>query len=173
MIMNEEEKQGGVEFTQQEAMDFTQCVNNCALTELKFSDRKFTWWNEKIEEECIFKRLDRVLGNQEFFNILPSSEVIHQVRQVSDHAPLHVVCNSEEEPAMRPFRFLNFWTRHSDFRKTIKECWTIDFVGCHFYEFQAKMRKTKGCLARWSKEKFGNFFKTIATLEEELKVKEL
>jgi len=94
VIMNEEEKQGGMDFTQYEALDFGQCINNCALMELKYSGSKFTWWNGRIEGGCIFKRLDRVFGNQEFFDILPSSEVIHQVREGSDHAPLHVICSS-------------------------------------------------------------------------------
>ncbi|XP_049362608.1 uncharacterized protein LOC125827346 [Solanum verrucosum] len=42
VILNEEEKQGGLEFTQFEAMDFSQCIKNCALIELKYSRSKFT-----------------------------------------------------------------------------------------------------------------------------------
>lgn len=71
-----------------------------------------TWWNRRIERERIFKRLDRVFGNQEFINLLPSSKVHHLVRQGSDHAPLHIICNSKEELTSRPFKFLNFFARH-------------------------------------------------------------
>lgn len=46
--------------------------------------------------------------NQEFMDLFPSSEVHHLVRQSSDHAPLHMICNLEEEPLIKPFRFLNF-----------------------------------------------------------------
>ncbi|KAG5631132.1 hypothetical protein H5410_002849 [Solanum commersonii] len=65
VIMNEEEKLGGFPFTQVESLDFAQCVNNCTITKLKDKGSKFTWWNGRIEYACIFKRLDRVIGNQD------------------------------------------------------------------------------------------------------------
>ncbi|XP_049374662.1 uncharacterized protein LOC125839718 [Solanum verrucosum] len=134
VILNEEEKLGELDFTQFEALDFSQCINNSALTELKFVGSMFTWWNGKIERDIIFKRLDKVFGNQEFNNMLPTSEVHYLVRQGLDHAPLHVICNSEEE---------------------------------------AKMKKVKGALAKWSKVTFGNIFQKVATLEDEVKVMEI
>ncbi|KAH0635528.1 hypothetical protein KY289_035443 [Solanum tuberosum] len=81
VILNEEEKQGGLPFMQSEAIDFAQCINNCGLVELKYSGSNFTWWNGRIEEHCIFKRLDRVMGNQTFINLFPSSEVHHLIRR--------------------------------------------------------------------------------------------
>lgn len=53
-ILNKEEKLGGLEFTQMEAVDFAQCISNCGLNEVHFSGSKFTWWNERINEACIF-----------------------------------------------------------------------------------------------------------------------
>lgn len=60
VILDEGEKQGGLEFTPYEAQDFSQCINKCALLEMRVVGRKFTWWNGRIEDQCIFKRLDRV-----------------------------------------------------------------------------------------------------------------
>ncbi|XP_015158754.1 uncharacterized protein [Solanum tuberosum] len=96
IILNEEEKQGGREFTTYEAMDFQQCINNCALSKVRAMGSKFTWWNGRVKGDCIFKKLDRVLCNQEFEQLYPSSKVQHLIRQGSDHAPLHLICNSEE-----------------------------------------------------------------------------
>ncbi|KAK4721634.1 hypothetical protein R3W88_011867 [Solanum pinnatisectum] len=86
VIVSEEEKLGGLNFTQQEAIDFSLFINNCALSEVKFVGSKYTWWKGRIEEECIFKRLDRILVNQVFLELFPSSEVHHLIRQGSDHA---------------------------------------------------------------------------------------
>lgn len=36
VILHEEEKMGGLEFTQHEATDFAQCISNSALSEVKF-----------------------------------------------------------------------------------------------------------------------------------------
>jgi len=93
-------------------MDFSLFISNCALSKVRFVGSKYTWWNGRIEEKCIFKRLDRILVNQIFLELFPSSEVHHLIRQGSDHAPLHLICNSEEEPIVKTFRFLNFWTKH-------------------------------------------------------------
>lgn len=58
-------------------MDFAQCISNCGLTELNFIGSNYTWWNGRINEECVFKRLDRVLANAELREIFPNSEVHH------------------------------------------------------------------------------------------------
>ncbi|KAK4710274.1 hypothetical protein R3W88_004787 [Solanum pinnatisectum] len=172
VILNEEEKQGGLPFMQREAMEFAQCINNCGLIELKYSGSNFTWWNGRIEEHCIFKRLDRVMGNQEFMDLLPSSEVQHLIRRGSNHVPLHVTCNTEEEPMVRPFKFLNFWTKHPQFKKLIEDNWKVDFAGSPFLVFQAKIKQCKGALSKWSKEVFGDIFRKIATLEDVIKAME-
>lgn len=82
VILFEEEKQGGLQFTYAEAQDFAGCISSCALTELKHKGGSFTWWNGRVGEECIFKRLDMVLANQEFIQILPSSEV-HYLKKIA------------------------------------------------------------------------------------------
>ncbi|KAH0696000.1 hypothetical protein KY289_013482 [Solanum tuberosum] len=64
VILNEEEKSGGLQFTQTEALDFAAFISNSAFTKVRFSGSKYTWWNGQTEEECIFKRLDRNLVNQ-------------------------------------------------------------------------------------------------------------
>lgn len=55
VIFNEDEKLGGLAFEQQEAMDFDFFINNNTLAEVKFTRSSYTWWNGKIEAECIFK----------------------------------------------------------------------------------------------------------------------
>jgi len=43
VILNAEEKLGGLPFTHSEAADFAHCVNNSALVELPTTGSKFTW----------------------------------------------------------------------------------------------------------------------------------
>lgn len=96
MILNEEEKMGGLPFEQHEAMDFTFCINNCSLMEIKYSGSDYTWWNRRIEKECIFKRLDRVLVNNVFLDSYPSSEVVYLIKDRSGHAPIQLECKTED-----------------------------------------------------------------------------
>lgn len=108
IIMNEEEKLGRLPVSQMETFDFAQCISNCALTKLPFSGSIYTWWDEKNGEDSIFKRLDRVLGNQLFWLECNQSDVQHLVRDGSDYSPLHVSCRAGGTVAKKLFRFLNF-----------------------------------------------------------------
>lgn len=121
VILDLEEKQGGLQVTIQKTADFANCVNNCSLTEIKYTDSRFIWWNGRTDEDWQFKRLDRMFENQEFMDIFPSSEVHHLIRKGSDHDPLHLVCDNQTEPIIKPFKFLNFWTGHHKFKELIKE----------------------------------------------------
>lgn len=172
VILNEEEKLGGLDFTHLEAADFAHCINECALIEVKFVGSKYTWWNGRIGEACIFKRLDRILVNNAFSDIFPNLELEHLIREGSDHAPLHLVCKSDPNHIIKPFRFLNFWIKHKGFMEVVKKNWVINFAGCPFIEMHAKMRNLKSALVEWSKNEFGNIFMKIATLEDIIKVKE-
>ncbi|KAH0692608.1 hypothetical protein KY285_019705 [Solanum tuberosum] len=172
-IVNESEKLGGLPVTQVETQDFTQCINACALNELKFRGSVFTWWNGRIEESCIFKRLDRVFGNNSFMTLLPESEVHHLIRHGSDHAPLHVLCNSNQDLIVKPFKFLNFWIKHSSFKKIVEDSWTTQATGSPFSILHMKMKRLKVVLTQWSKATFGNIFQKIDTLEDVIKEKEI
>lgn len=57
VILNEDEKLGGLPFLQQEAV------------EVKFTGSNYIWWNDRIEEESILKRLDRILVKNNFLEI--------------------------------------------------------------------------------------------------------
>lgn len=88
MVMNEEEKIGGIPITITNTEDFVTCVNSLALHDVGFKGSPFTWWNGKADQECIFERLDRVLANQHLQNIMGYTEVDYLSRTGSDHAQL-------------------------------------------------------------------------------------
>lgn len=66
VVLNEEEKLGGLQFSQLEAMDFAQSISACALLEVSFTNSRYTWWDGRINEDSIFERLHRVLVNSVF-----------------------------------------------------------------------------------------------------------
>lgn len=61
VILSEEEKMGGLPFNTMDSWEFANCLSCCALVELKIVGNQFTWWNGRVEDDCIFERLDRVL----------------------------------------------------------------------------------------------------------------
>lgn len=59
---------------------------------------------------------------------------------------------------MKPFRFLNFWTKHKSFQEVVKASWGEDTVGSPFYIVQTKMKRIKSALSTRSKATFGKNF---------------
>ncbi|XP_060182430.1 uncharacterized protein LOC132612110 [Lycium barbarum] len=88
VILNEEEKIGGLPVLPQEYEDFAFCMNSCELHEMSFKGSPFTWWNGRAANDCIFKRLDRIVHNDTFQNWFGHLEVEHLSKTSSDHAPL-------------------------------------------------------------------------------------
>ncbi|XP_070021012.1 uncharacterized protein [Nicotiana sylvestris] len=77
VLWDEEEKFGRLPVSLNEIDDFRHCINTCNLFDLGFKGSIFTWWNGRVEEDCIFKRLDRCLANFQFQQTFPGIEVQH------------------------------------------------------------------------------------------------
>nr|XP_016513013.1 PREDICTED: uncharacterized protein LOC107830042 [Nicotiana tabacum] len=96
-------------------------VTTCKLHDLGFKGSIFTWWNGRAKEDCIFKRLDRVLANMEFQQLFPGVEITHLSKIGSDHSPSLITFDPNFVLGKKQFRFLNFWTDHATFQEVVKE----------------------------------------------------
>ncbi|XP_075074644.1 uncharacterized protein LOC142162219 [Nicotiana tabacum] len=172
MICDEEEKFGGLPVHFNEIDDFRHCINTCNLFDLGFKGNIYTWWNGRAEEDCIFKRLDRCLGNMELQQFWPGLEINHLSNIGSDHSPMHLSYNPNAGPIKKAFKFLNFWIKHDTFLDVVKESWHADFQASPFIMFNHKLKKMKKALSLWSKATFGDIFQNLASLEEVVKVHE-
>ncbi|XP_060202706.1 uncharacterized protein LOC132631120 [Lycium barbarum] len=172
VITDDIEKFGGLPVQFAETEDFRQCIDICQLMDLGFTGSMFTWWNGRSDEACIFKRLDRCLGNQALQNCFPNLEVEHLIKQGSDHSPLLVNMRADSKPIRKSFRFLNFWEEHESFLDVIKENWVESYGSDPFFNFHIKLKKMGRALSKWSRDTYGDIFKQIATLEEVVQVHE-
>ncbi|XP_060216564.1 uncharacterized protein LOC132644040 [Lycium barbarum] len=96
VITDEEEKYGGMPVTLNKVEDFRHCIQTCNLTDLGYKGSIFTWWNGRGAEDCVFKRLDRCLGNFEFQQLFPGLDIAHLIKLSSDHSPLLLECKQQE-----------------------------------------------------------------------------
>ncbi|XP_049385889.1 uncharacterized protein LOC125850006 [Solanum stenotomum] len=167
VIMGVEEKIGGLPVE-----DFAFCINSCDLSDVKFSGSPFTWWNGRVNGDCIFKRLDRVVVNQKFSDLYGDTNLQHLTRTGSNHAPLYLSCGNSNQKIVKPFKFLKFWTESEDFKDVVLQNWVSDDVDDIFIQLKLKQKSTKLALSKWSKEKFGDIFNQLAIREEIVKIKE-
>ncbi|XP_070008060.1 uncharacterized protein LOC142165184 [Nicotiana tabacum] len=150
VIWDEEEKFCRLLMSLNEVDDFRHHINAYNLSDLGFKRSIFTWWNGISEEDCIFKRLDRFLGNMELQQTFPSLEVTHLSKIGSNHRPMLLKCDIESSPIKKSFRFLNFWVKDNTF----------------------KDEKLKKALSNRSRATYEDIFQNIADLEEVVLVHE-
>ncbi|XP_075103611.1 uncharacterized protein LOC142178181 [Nicotiana tabacum] len=107
VLLNEEEKIGGLPVYPPEYEDFDFCVNSCELFDTSYKGSPFTWWNGRPNAECIFKRLDKIIVNSPFQSLFPTTEVKHLIRTGSDHAPLFMTCGDTTITFTKPFKVVH------------------------------------------------------------------
>ncbi|XP_075083574.1 uncharacterized protein LOC142167309 [Nicotiana tabacum] len=76
-----------------------------------------------------------------FCNMLPTIEVEHLIRTGSDHAPLLMTCGVQTTNFVKPFRFLNFWTKHATFINVVRQNWEANFIGDQFLMFKQNIKR--------------------------------
>lgn len=95
VILSNEEKWMGLPVTPDECEDFAFCVNSSELFDVGFKGSPYTWWNGRAAEDCIFKRLDRILVNVPYQDSFPQIEIEHLTKTGSDHSPMLFTCRED------------------------------------------------------------------------------
>lgn len=69
VIVDEQEKYGGLSVSIKEVEHFRHSIQTCNLSHLGFKGSIFTWWHGRLDEAFIFKRLDvwEILNSTIFF----------------------------------------------------------------------------------------------------------
>lgn len=68
-----------------------------------YKGSKYRWWTGRTDEDCIFKRLDRVMCNDKMISAYPIVEVEHLIKSGSDHALKLVNVKSNNENITKSF----------------------------------------------------------------------
>ncbi|XP_071933111.1 uncharacterized protein [Coffea arabica] len=152
--------------------DFNTAIFDCHLHELPYSGSSYTWFGVRAGAR-VWKRLDRVLINQQWLDLLPNTSVQHLNRATSDHTPLLVNLRSAEASVSKPFKFQNFWVSSSCFQSTVENNWGLPIQGYGMYSLTFKLKHLKACLRHWSKQRFGNIFQAVRQSEFEVQQKEI
>lgn len=95
VIMNSEEKLGGRPHRAYKSFDFISTMENCGLLDIDFVGPKFTWCNNRRSGKRIWKRLDRVLVNDQWAQKFQTNIIKLLVRTGSDHRPLLMKTSNE------------------------------------------------------------------------------
>ncbi|KAG5568382.1 hypothetical protein H5410_064602 [Solanum commersonii] len=153
-----EEKLGGRPHRIKESLDFIQCLNDCGLQNAGFSGSKYTWCDNKDPSATIWKRLDRLVHNSQWFGVFNATSVTYLSRTCSNYSPLLVKMNFDNTHIIKYFKFLNIWTKHTQFLETVKHSWNKE------------IKRTCKTLSSWSRQAFGDIYEEPKILEAQMRI---
>ncbi|GAV83447.1 hypothetical protein CFOL_v3_26894 [Cephalotus follicularis] len=126
--------------------DFNSTIRATELEDLKTTGLNFTWNNMRSGPAAISKKLDRAMGNWQWFNCFGDSFVHVHNPGISDHSPLSIQLMQQVRTTGRPFKFLNLWADHPDFSILVREEWAKTYEGPPLKSILLKLKSLKGHL---------------------------
>ncbi|GAV92801.1 hypothetical protein CFOL_v3_36179 [Cephalotus follicularis] len=82
------------------------------LEDIKGTGQLYTWSNMRSGVDAISKKLDRALGNWQWFNVLGDTYAHFHPPGISDHTPISIQVRHRVQYRSRPFKFVNFWVEN-------------------------------------------------------------
>ncbi|XP_039020658.1 uncharacterized protein LOC120152524 [Hibiscus syriacus] len=117
-------------FREKEFVISANCVDDLGVFDHPYTGPFFTWSN-KQQDNFMARKLDRVLINSSCLEAFSESEMEFQTPgDSSDHCAALIWFHKEAPTSMpKPFKFFNFWAKHSEFLSIVEKSWQAPAVG--------------------------------------------
>lgn len=111
-------------------------------------------------------RLDRFLISEEWLNEWQNPLQWILNRDVSDHCPIVLRCNSSDW-GPKPFKFNNCCLLHDNFHNMVEQMWvSLEVSEWKAFVLKEKLKLLKSFLRTWNKEHFGELDSSINSIKE-------
>ncbi|XP_028073786.1 uncharacterized protein LOC114276195 [Camellia sinensis] len=145
--------------------DFNKFIEILEMTDLPMQGRLFTWCNAMEADR--WSRIDRFLLDPAWLERCKFKQW-GLARDIFDHCPI-LLMEDERDWGPKPFRFINAWASHPQFKNEVKKVWEgAQLLGYPSYKLMHKLRILRAHLRMWNKEVFGNIDDQLKKVAEEL-----
>ncbi|GJU13272.1 RNA-directed DNA polymerase, eukaryota, reverse transcriptase zinc-binding domain protein [Tanacetum coccineum] len=120
------------------------CVNRLKIDDVVSTGLQYTWTKSLLNpNSSILKKIDRVMGNDEFFYVHRRAHVVFIPYGISDHSHAVLTCSKALKIPSRSFRFANSVADKEEFKSIIKEKWNIEVEGFAMFKLVKKLKSMK------------------------------
>ena len=119
--------------------------------DLKPKRGRFTWSNNRSGVAHIAARLEHFMLQSYVLleNKILSTSILPKL--MSDHMPIMLKLEDEENLGPIPFRFSPLWIARDDFMDTVSNAWIIQVTSSPNFMWERKLNNTKLALKAWIK----------------------
>ncbi|KAK7273781.1 hypothetical protein RIF29_14844 [Crotalaria pallida] len=123
-VLSPTEKLGGLPIDVGQYEDLRDCLCACHLLDLKSKGQFHTWCNKQEGDRRIYCKLDRAVVNQAWISAWPNAEANFLLPGLSDHSPILVEWNQNNDQRKPSFKFFNMWTEDDSFQSIVDNVWS-------------------------------------------------
>ncbi|GKC02761.1 RNA-directed DNA polymerase, eukaryota, reverse transcriptase zinc-binding domain protein [Tanacetum coccineum] len=166
--LNLEDHSKGMSHLKQDMEEFRDCINHVQIKDICSSGLHYTWIKSLLNpNNKIMKKIDRVMGSEEFFRAHSRSHVVFLPYGISDHSPAILTCPQTLKAKKRSFRFANYVADKQEFQGLVKEKWKPAVEGFAMFKLVKMLKAMKSTLNKlnW---KNGNLFEKVKKLKLKL-----
>ncbi|GKB64760.1 RNA-directed DNA polymerase, eukaryota, reverse transcriptase zinc-binding domain protein [Tanacetum coccineum] len=150
-------------------IDFQECIEQIEIEDLKSCGIHFTWIKSRQNPESgILKKIDRVMGNNNFMGTFCNSTAHFLPHLSSDHCHAVLIMPKVLSRKKRAFKFTNYVADKPEFLEIVEKEWNIETSGCKMYKLVQKLKAMKFHMKNlnW---KHGNLYEIVESWKVKLK----
>lgn len=126
--------------------EFKDCTTSIGMDDIRATGPVFIWWNNQPAHP-VHKKLDRALGNSEWFSKFDLSQVAFAHCGLFDHSLVLLNTGIQFSKPRRQFQYFNHMSILDGFHEAVRLAWDTHFYGNPFYVFSEKLKCTKKALS--------------------------
>ena len=139
-VFSQADKKGGKPVASSSSGGLNDVIDKNGLIDIKFSGNPYTWSNGREGLANIKERLDRAFANERWRLIFPRVVVLNLPSSNSDHSPIVLFTEGEQQSVKRPFKFEEVWTRYETSWFVVEKAWKAIIQGSSLFKVCQKLK---------------------------------
>nr|POF10214.1 hypothetical protein CFP56_14152 [Quercus suber] len=107
---------------------FQQVLMDLQFSDLATSGQRFTWMNNREEDDFVMERLDRAFTSVDWANIYPLYSLRNLPIVKYDHDPIILDLELQTPFRKRPFKFVHMWITYSNCKDMVRQAWECNLL---------------------------------------------
>ncbi|XP_074308877.1 uncharacterized protein LOC141643571 [Silene latifolia] len=123
--------------------DFTNWRFDNSLLDVPFFSPRYTWLNNRSDDQLIMERLDCAYANSEWLHLFPAASLLHLPILVSDHAPIILKFFPPSRTCRRPYRLDNWCFNSPEIAHIVDCACKLPFTGSPVYVLSRRLASVR------------------------------
>ena len=165
-VLDSQDRIGGNNVVETKVRDLKTMMSNMGLFEADMKGNHYTWSNKHVVD-VIYSRIDRVIGNVDWFQKYQDASYEVLDPNISDHSPIKIGLQIQKPRRVYLFRFINCISKDPSFMQLVACSWHVESRGTSMEKLWYKLKRLQIVLRPLSRQ-FTNMQNQIQQVRQEL-----